>query len=150
MLNTFLPSPLRTLSLTPHKALDFSAGKLRLRASHPGKGGGGRRRAYSQRNNHPRPTREEVAHAGRSELILWVRGGSAGGGAGRRVAAVGPTGRAPSFILFLPPFPRDLGVRGVGSRSLRQIALLGNYSPRFKTMPFNWLRVINESWCADP
>lgn len=52
-------------------------------------------------------------------------------GGRRRVEARGPNLKGPHFFPS-PAFPRALGVSGVGSRSLRQITLLSNYSPPFK------------------
>ena len=59
-----------------------------------------------------------------------------------------PIGRAPSFPLT--GSSEGPGCRGVGSPSPRQITLLGHYSPHLKPMLFNWLGVINESWCSSP
>ena len=52
----------------------------------------------------------------------------------RKAQGRGPQAQLERPLLFCPSpaFPRALGVSGVGSRSLRQITLLSNYSPPFK------------------
>lgn len=71
----------------------------------------------------------------------WVHGGSR---AEKEAQCLGRRTQLERPLLSLPPsFPRAwVSGRTASGR------LVGNYSPHLKSLPFNWLGVINESGCA--
>lgn len=93
-------------------------------------------------------SRKLVPAVGVRVAPLGATGPCRGGWGGTQGQGWWAHGQGPSSPL--PGRPEGPGCHGVGSPRLRQITLLGHYSPRLKPMLFNWLRVINESRCSSP